>query len=313
MQHQEIVLGRSGQSFTYDPPDGRPAASPIPTLHVIGGVSATTGECSIDPVETVLVGDAHAGSKLIRVANPEGIVPGGRYLMTKPEGDREWIEVVANRDGDLALKHPLIHRYAGAATIVGCRISVGVDPAWSSKAANLTTGRHHGLAGYVLRWTYTFGDFEVTGVSFADLVNCESKHLVTPPDVDASSPGWIAGLPLEHRPSQGADFIAEAVRAVRLEAVGDAHAQRKIHDSQVMRELVRIRANVIRLEQAVMHGAPRGEELAIAEQRYRSSYARLVGMYRSHVRPAPEPDDPKPSAKGSDPGVRRRIPKLTNH
>jgi hypothetical protein len=140
MQHQEIVLGRPGQSFQFDPP-GRPAASPVPTMIVFGGSRprpATLGACRVDPVDTVLVGDAHAGSTSLRVANPEGIVPGGRYLMTKPEREFEWIEVATVRDDELGLRYPLIHRYAGAATIVGCRISVAVDPAWGAETTNLS-------------------------------------------------------------------------------------------------------------------------------------------------------------------------------
>lgn len=281
-------------------------------------VEATTGECRVDPVDTVLEGDAYRGSHSIRVANAEGIVARGRYLMARPEGEREWIEVTAVAGTTLSLKHPLIHRYAGAATIVGCRISIAADPAWVSRRDNLSdTGRHRGLAGYMLRWTYTVDGIEMTGVSFADLVTLPSAELVTPQDVDARNPGFIAGLPSEHRANQGADFIAEAFRAVRLEAVGDSHAQRKIRDTRILRELVNARTQVIRLEHEVIHGEKRAEELAIAEKRYRSRYAQLVKQAPTEV----EPSDPAKLgrsssaqvAKGSEPGTPRRIPKLTEH
>src|SRR5688572_10570643 len=134
MQHQDIVFGQPDQVLTFDPADGRPATSPVPAVVVRDGdcvISATTGTCAIDPVDTVLVGDVPAGSRTIRVASTDGIVTGRRYLMTKPEREREWIHVVAIRDDKLVLKHPLIHRYAGAATIVGCRISIAIDPAWA--------------------------------------------------------------------------------------------------------------------------------------------------------------------------------------
>src|SRR2546423_7093143 len=108
----------------------------------------------------------------------------------------------------------------------------------------------------------------MVGLSYADLVHVRTDQLVTPRDLDHRFPGWIADLPIEHRANQGADFIAEAVRAVRLEAIGDDHAQRKVHDVAVLSDLVTARTQVIRLEHEVMHGARRGAELEVAERRY---------------------------------------------
>jgi hypothetical protein len=251
----------------------------------------------------VLDGDAIAGSASIRVADATGIVPRGRYLMTRPDGAREWLVVVGIRERRLALKYRLIHNYAGAATIVGCRISIAVDPAWASAHANLSDapGTGRGLARYVLRWTYTLGGHEMSALGFADLVGKRSEELVTPADVEARTPGWIASLPADHRANQGADFIAEAFRAVRTEAIGDEHAQRKIRDIQVLRELVHARAHVIRLEQDVMHGDGEPDALADAERRYRACYTRLVELPRA-----------KQQVHGAP--VRaalRRLPKLT--
>ena len=272
-------------------------------------MAATTGESAIDPVATVLVGDVYRGAKSFRVASPAGIVPGGRYLMTKPEGEREWLDVVAVRDTTLVLKHPVIHRYAGAATIVGCRISIAVDPAWLANTANLSAVDRR----YSLRWTYTIDGVAVTGVSYADLVRTRVGQSVTPQDVDTRFPGWIAGLPPEHRDNQGADFIAEAFRAVKLEAIGNHHTQRKISDPRVLRELVNSRAHVIRLEHDVMYGRRHPSELEIAEKQYRTRYARLVELptlLATEKRPS---SPPCAKQKQSEPGAPRRVPKLTNH
>jgi hypothetical protein len=326
VQHQEIVFGHLGQSFFFDPPDGRPDASSVPTVVVRDNdhvITATTGACTIDPVDTRLYGDAHAGSKRIGVVSLDGIAPGGRYLMRKPEGDREWIEVVAIRDGKLVLRHPLIHRYAGNATIVGCRISIAVCPAWVATLVHLSErGRGCGLARYLLRWTYRYDGFELTGMSFADLVGARSEQVVTPADVEKRFPGWSGG-----DESSGADYISEAFRIVRLEASGDAHAIRKIRNTEVIRELVQFRANVISLESDVMHGLPLSEELAAAERQYRACYARLVVPKPTAVPARPiyttapvaaravEPsplEPPKPARfKRTEPGTPRRIPKLT--
>jgi hypothetical protein len=321
MQHQELILGQADQTLRFDPPDGRPeGAAKVVVLSAGIRMPVTLGDCVIDPVDTALHGDAIRGDSTLRVVSVAGIAVGGRYLMTKPEGEREWIEVTAIEDHTLSLRHPLIHRYAGAATIRGARITIAVDPAWSAKREHLTDrGRHRGLAGYTVRWSYTLGGVEHTAMTFADLVTVPSSDLVTPADVDARNPGWIAKLRPEHRANQGADFIAEAFRAVRLEAVGDAHAQRKIRDLQVLRELVQTRANVIRLEHEVLHGEPRGGELAIAETRYRDRYDQLVRPISEEVKKviATEPVRTRTHkssadhfAKGSEPGL-RRFPKLT--
>lgn len=321
MQYQEITFKDPGQLFVFDPPDGRAGLTPAPSVCVYDGkqtVAATAGACTVDPVETRLHGDALAGARAIRVTSTDGLVRGGRYLMTKPEGDREWLDVVAIDDGKLVLKHPLIHRYAGNATIVGCRLSIGVDPAWAATAANLSevAGRGRGLAGYLLRWTYTVGGFEITGISFADLVSCRSEQLVTPLDVERRFPGWIAGLPPEHRENQGADFIAEAFRAVRIEAVGDAHAQRKIRDAHVLRELVNLRTHVSRIEHDVIHGERRSGELTLAEERYHACYTRLVDETAQPDGATPSPSLSLSLSLPAKPGRRRslwrRIPKLTN-
>jgi hypothetical protein len=318
MKFQEIVLGQTDQRFTFDPPDGRPDAAPLPTVNVLENgllVEAATGACEIDPVSTVLHGDACRGSTQLSVADATGIVGRGRYLMTKPEGEREWIEVTAVNGTTLSLAHPLIHRYAGAATIVGCRISIAVSPDWVIHARNLSDSpRRGGLAGYMLCWSYWFGGHEVSGVSFVDLVTTRADKLVTPHDIDERFPGWIDET--RARRDHGADFIAEAFDAIRLEAIGDGHAQRRIKDSAVLRELVGARAQVIRLEQDVIYGQPRAAELAIAEERYHKRYAQLVKQTRPPRAVAAAP--PRKSsaaafAKGSEPGIRRRIPKLTNH
>ncbi len=309
MQHQDLVYGRAGQAFVFDPPEGRPTA---PAVHVLDGdkvIPATTGPCVVDPVDTMLRADTRAGATTLRVGDPTGIVPGGRYLI---EREREWIVVSEVRGDTLVLDRPLIHGHAECTAILGCRISVAADPAWIGSHKNLSE-RRGGLAGYVVRWSYTIDGYEMTAISFADLVSCAPSELVTPADVDRRFPGFLAGLPPEHRANQGADFITEAARAIRLEAVGDAHAQRKIRDAKILRELINARADMIRIEHGVMHGSGRSGELAIAEKRYRALYGRLVALPK-YVEEPPQPTPaPQRKLKTTEPGAPVRIPKLTKH
>jgi len=156
-----------------------------------------------------------------------------------------------------------------------------VAHAWADTAANLSDvpGPCRGLARYVLKWSYRLDGFDMSAISFADLVVHRADTLVTPADVDARFPGWIDSLPAEHQANQGADFIAEAFRAVRTEAVGDEHAQRKVRDASVLRELVHVRTNVIHLEQNTLYNS--NAQLATAERTYRACYARLIDFTRS--------------------------------
>jgi hypothetical protein len=308
MQHQDLVLGRANQAFVFDPPEGRPSA---PAVHVLDGdrvIPATTGPCIVDPVEAQLQSDARAGGTTLRLTDATGIAPGGRYLLTG--GEREWIVVSELRGDTLVLDRPLVHNYAEAAALVGCRISVAADPAWTGSHGNLSE-RRGGLAGYLVRWSYSIDGHEMTAISFADLVSCAANELVTPAEVDRRFPGFLAGLPAEHRANHGADFITEAVRAIRLEAVGDAHAQRRIRDTKILRELINARADMIRIEHGVMHGNGRLGELAIAEKRYRALYGRLVALPKFVDEPPPPPPAPPRKPKTTLPGMPVRIPKLT--
>ncbi len=308
VQHQEVVRGRRDQVLFFDPPDGKPDLDPIPRVVVFASqrrVPATIGACSIDPVDTRLFGDVYAGRRWIRVTDPSGIVPGRGYLMAHPEGEREWIVVDAVDDDRLDLRHPLVHRYAGAATIVGCRISIAVDPAWADDLANLSeaSGSNTGLGRYTLRWSYSFHQVEMSGISFADVVTCAADELVTCEDVERRHPGWLDALPPDQRESEGASYIEEAARVIRIEAVGDAHAQRRILDRHVLHELIDRRANMLRLETEVMYGTRCLDELELAERRYHELYAKLVGV--------PSPTDTTRPKRQNKSSASVRIPKFT--
>ena len=337
MQHQEVVFGVAGQQFVYDPPEGRPATSPAPTVSVSNGehtVSATSGECAVDSVQTALRYDVRQGATRLVLADATGVAAGRRYLLRDSRGGRERIDVASVRHDAITLRHPVVHAFEAGTEIVGCRISVAVAPEWAADESNLsdrTRCRGVGLAAYRLRWTYMVDGFEMSGVSFADLVAHAVSVLVTPSDLEERFPGWLGSLPHEHRANQGADFIAEAFQAVRLEAVGDDFATRRVRETAVARELVKIRAHLIRLEHDVMHGVPRADELEAAQQRYRASYAKLVASPQPREVARREVERPAAFATGTAPGSEKSPlatsdkpdkpivlptpfpPKLTNH
>jgi hypothetical protein len=314
--NQEVIFGlTTGQSFFYDPPEGRPSGTP--TVQVFPSTSdddgtaevATTGSCSVDSVNTTF--SASAGDTSITVASGASITRMRRYLVTDTDGDREWIECMSISGTTVGLRQPLRNTYAAGSTFQGCRISIGVNSTWVADKANITdilsgswrtdeesSGWVPGASGYRLRWAYTALSIATIGVSFADLVRYQAKNLVTPIDVDRRFPGWIDRLATDYRQDQGQSLIDEAFSAMRMDALGDAQLVRRIRDTEVLRELVIYRANVLAQEAAVFGASGNLEMRKFADELYQRRYNQLVR----------EPKVPVDQTGGGSSAEPRRLP-----
>ena len=287
LKHQEIVFQRAGQSLHYDPPEGRPSGTPTIAVFRAGTgnrEAATVGACWIDAMSTTLWTPAIAGMSTLLLADGTGVERGRRYQLSNDEGDHEWIEVSAVSGAQVTTRRPILFYYPARSALVGCRISVAVDPAWAADPSKLSDQPDPGEPahlGYRLHWAYTVDGVALAGVSFADLVRQAALDLVTPADVDERFPGWLASLPREHRENQGADLILEAVAAVKLDALGSRHAMRRIRDVAVLRELVMLRASLITIEHNILFGRASALDLSVAERRYRTRHAELLRERRS--------------------------------
>lgn len=294
-RHQEVIFAVTGQSFTYDPPEGR--ASGTPTVQVFStgtdddgtAETATTGSASVDSVSTTLSSAASAGAVTLALTSGTGVTRGRRYLLTDTDKTTEWVEVIAITGATATLRQPLINAYASASTFEGCRISISVNSTWVADKSKITdvlgaawrttlvttpSEWAPGASGYRLRWAYTVGSSTI-GVTYADLVRYQSKNLITGLDVDRAFPGWIDRLGVDYREDQGAGLVEEAFHAVKMDALGDAQLLRRIRDTQVLCELVKYRANVKAAEAHVMAGAdPR--TLEVAERLYQQRYNQLL-------------------------------------
>jgi len=281
-QHEELVFQLTGQALHYDPPEGRPSGTPtVEVIRVATGLreAATTGPCSVDVMSTALEDAASPGRTTLSLADGTGVARGRPYLLSNAEGDREWIEVRAVDGARITTRRPLLFGYPTGSTLVGCRISIEVDPTWIADPSKLTDqpdAVEPEPAGYRLRWAYDVNGVALTGVSSADLVRRTALDLVTPMDVDNRFPGWLQRLPIEHREDQGADFIREAFAAVKLDALGNRHAMRRIRDAGVLCELVKLRANLINIEHGALFGNASTLDLTLAEQRYRTRRDELL-------------------------------------
>lgn len=300
MRHQEIIFALAGQSFEYDVPEGRPDDSPAAAVQVFLQLSqddgppvlATTGSVAIDAVNTTLSAPAAARATSVTLTAVDNMQRRRRYLMTAPNGETEWVQVVGIDTGTkiVKLRRPLTNAFANGSSFASTRLSIGVDASWDSNTSNLTdilgvewhTDRlNHkewlaGYVGYRLRWTYSVAGVAQLGVGYADLVRYQAKNLITPLDVDARFPGWIDRLPTDCREDQGALFIEEAFRALKMDAIGDDQAVRRIRETQVLGELTMHRAVVIAAEDAVLNGRADKTSLELAMQLYERRYVQLL-------------------------------------
>ena len=91
-----------------------------------------------------------------------------------------------------------------------------------------------------------------------------AKNLVSPIEVDTRIPGWIDRLPVDYRQDQGASLIDDAFYAIKLDAIADNQALRRIRNTEILAELTLYRANLLAVEANVMAGAADAGQLAEA-------------------------------------------------
>lgn len=294
--NQEVIYALDGQSFFFDVPEGRPSSAAVAVYPALnddeaGAVAATSGSATVDTVDTTLAVDAVIGDEELTVADATGIARGRRYLLT--DGDREWIEVIFVSGTTVKIRQPLKNAYSTSATLQGCRISAAVDSAWINNKANITdildpsnrlwmVGQSAdvtwvpGAAGYRLKWSYTVDGIATQAVSFADLVRYQAKNLVTPLDVDARFPGWLDRLPTDYQEDQGASFIAEAFRALKMDCLGDEQVIRRIRNTEVLRDLTIYRANVLAQEASLFGGGNNADIVKAARDAFQMRYDQLM-------------------------------------
>lgn len=320
MRHQEVIFNLTGQSFFYDPPEGRPAASPVPTVAVYFAANdddgpaeaATTGAVAIDAVDTTLASSAAAGDTSLSVGTGGSITRGRRYLVTDVDGDRELIEVASITGTTVGLRRPLMNAYASLSAFQGTRLTIGVNATWIADRSKITDALGSnwrtdveddpslfaGHAGFRLRWSYTAGGIATIGIGFADVVRYQGKNLVTALDVDARFPGWIDRLPPDYQRDQGASLVDQALEAVRFDLLGDAQTARKVRDTEILGELTVYKANLLAAEHSVLAG--RADKLAadVAQGLYTQRYNQL----------AREPKFPVDNAGGGAAAQPQRLP-----
>lgn len=279
MRHLELLFGVSGQSLWFDPPELARPSSPDVTVYPLGvdddgqAEPATTGAASVDSVNTTLTGDALSGANELALDDTTGIVRGRRYLLTSADGLSEHVDVLAVGT-TVRLQRPLVNDYATGSSFQGVRLSIAVDSSWASNRSKLSDSGDS--AGYRVRWVYTVASYIQLAVTYFDLVRYQARSLVTAQDIDNRFPGWLDRLPPDHRENQGTSLIDSAFESIKLDALGDAQVIRRIRDSQIMRELVILKANQLSLESHLYAGGQNLDGLNAAREMYQQRYQQLV-------------------------------------
>lgn len=281
MKHAEILFGVAGQRLYFDPPELARAASPTATVYRLGidddgtPETATTGAVAVDAVDTTLAEAAHAGNNVLELASGTDVARWRRYLLTSTAtGLAEHVDSIGVVGAAVALQRPLLNDYAVGAKVQGTRISVALDASWTATKAKLSDVGD--CLGYRVRWTYTVDGEPQVAVTYFDLVRYSARQLVTAADIDGRFPGWIDRLPPDHRENQGASLIAAALEDVKLDALGDAQQLRRLRDTQVIRELIMAKADVLAIEAQVRAGSANTDGLTTARDHYDQRYRQLV-------------------------------------
>ncbi len=280
MRHAEILFGVTGQHLVLDPTElVRPTSPSVQVFRRDAGDDSTaelaiSGAATVDTVDTTLAADAFAGAEELELAAGTSIAKGGAYLLTSAAtGLAERVDVLAIVGTRVVLQRPLVNNYAAGSTFEGVRITAALDTTWLSDLAKLN-GDALG-ASYRVRWTYT-ADAPTVAVTYFDLVRYRASSLVTARDIDNRFPGWIDRLPPDHRANQGASLIVDALDAVKMDALGDAKVLYRIRDTQVLRELLILKANLLAVQNQVIAGGANLDGVTIARDLYTQRYQQLL-------------------------------------
>lgn len=280
---QEITFDVTGQSLTFDCPDGRPSA--VVSVDVYEATAddtstpedATTGSASVatNP-NTTLSAAAGIGDASISVTSATGFAVGSRYILAGAAGHREEVEAAGVSGTTILLRRPLINAYPiTTSTVVTTRCSILVDAAWIADLTNISAALTPNPR-YRVRWAVTLAGVTEVYDRYLDVVRYPSRHNVTPSDVDARYPGWLDGLPIDYREDQGRALIDRAWRNLKADLYQDDKADQALRNSELVAELVLVRTMLERNEDAFMAGGIDAVRLTAAQNLYRQRYDAVI-------------------------------------
>jgi hypothetical protein len=276
----DLIFGVSGQSVTFDCPEGRPSA--VSSVKVFRWDSEDdfeelTGSGTVEASpSTTTDAEAAAGQRTIPVTATTGMEVGRSYLLTSADGAREWFEVAEVASGvSVTAKHLLHNTFASGSTVQTTRITAALDDTWLADEDNLDDSSGPNPA-YRVRWVYTVAGITFVADSYFSLVRYAGKHGVKPQDMESLSPNWLDRLPTDHFRDQGRRLIDEAYRGVKIDLHQIWTDDAMVANAEIMDELVRYKA----LEQGefarLMTGSGSRDAYETARLAYHSRFDQLA-------------------------------------
>lgn len=249
---QQIAFDVTGQSVYFDCPEGRPSS--VTSVEVwpwdVGDDQITEAAVAAPSIETSpnTTIDAYSGygsddPRRLNVTATTGMATGRTYLVTAADGRKEWFEAADLSSGAyVTARHPLHNSYTNGDTVQTTRIQAAVNAAWVADEDNLIGDDAGANPHYRVRWVYVVGGVTYVADSYFNLSRYVDRHGITALDVEELLPGWMDMLPTDHRADQGRRLISAAYREIRIDLHQIDMSSSAIAESEVMDELVRLKA-----------------------------------------------------------------------
>lgn len=302
---QILRFNLTGQSLTFDCPDGVPTAITSVTVQDdtqadTGTVeSATTGSAAIESVTDTLAAAAGTGANnliIIPVADSTGFAVKRRYWLTGATGWRECVELVGidTATDYLYTRTQLQNEYVTGDTIASPRCTITIDPTWIADTSKLSGARYSKAFTWLTgaqrdwlaqldpnprwrsEWIVTVGGVSKRYATFFDVVRYPLEHGVTMQDADRYSRGLISRLPVEDQ-GEGDALIAEGLQQVRLDLHALDLAAYAVSGREVLHELVKRKVVHIVARWHRQHGSDIGDLVKEASDDYQELIDKLLG------------------------------------
>lgn len=294
----ELVYNRTGQTVDMYPPECVRDALGIPssvTCSVFDGARSNDDTADFTPTVTVdatsttvdvASGYSQTNRSRVNVAATTSVSPawtiaaGTLYLLDNASGQREVIEPKKVNSGDsLDLVSDLQYDYAiTVSTVKGIKCSWTVDATWVATESNILLPSS---PSYRVVWTYTVAGVERRYQTYLRLVRLPFKSNVTAFDLMER---W--GTVLAHEPSdQRGERFQRAINAaeddLRIDIIAEGYRPEQIHDTEIVDQLVRLRAIYVIANQA---GAPGTRDveafLADVKREYGELFAKTISQLK---------------------------------
>jgi hypothetical protein len=289
---QDIKFNVASQTLSFDAPEGRPSSvTDVQVWQDTDGEeaqeeSATTGSGSVESVNTtfdVASGVSQDDPTLFYLAATTNIAVDRIYWATNAYSQIEPVEVIKIVSADsVRIRNTPSYDYANGDAFQSRRISITLATDWVGDTDNLSDPLCP-RPQYRVAWTYVVGGATYYATTWFDLVRKPFLTTVTPVDVDRLARGWLARLSTDDQAGNGQRVIDEAVHQVKLDLWERGITAYALRHSDVLNELVRLRAVWLVSEQAFREGGVAQLAMELDRKNYWDRVANLVSSSQAQI------------------------------